>query len=341
MESLGSVTLVSGTTPTFDFNNTNGTNGTFLSIYQDENSNVDITTYSAPLSPSTNTITNLSITALGSMFLNSGDTYSISLQNGGTTFGTFSTPGSNNLSIAAGTGNNVYIENNLTVGSNTNANGTIYAGSIELYDGNYPLGSFTGYPFGSFTGDVSGNLTIEAGNSNLADNNLYLQGSGQIYLNSTGGNPINLQDSSTTFGTFSPSGSNLNIDAGSGGTVYINSPVVANTTGSVPSGSLQQLYSTTFMSSILYGTSFTPPPTGIYYVVITTSIPTSGTTTYYYGTGIYDSYYSDSTNYYSTYTSNSGSPNLSYNSTYNVLDLNVASGEGKNFNIIFTPLYQP
>jgi hypothetical protein len=170
MESLGSVTLVSETTPTFDFNNTNGTNGTFLSISQDENSNVHITTASAPLSTSTNTITNLSITALGSMVLNSGDTYSISLQNGGTTFGTFSTPGSNNLTIAAGTGNNVYIENNLTVGSNTTANGTIYAGSIDLYGGTNQ--------YAQFYGNTSNNLTIYSNGGTVYTNNNLSVGSG-------------------------------------------------------------------------------------------------------------------------------------------------------------------
>ena len=155
MESLGSVTLVSGATPTFDFNNTNGT---FLSINQDTNFNLYINTYSAPIpstiTPNPNPTPNLSITALGSMYLIS-DGNSIEFRNNAsTTFGTFSTPGSNNLSIAS-TGGTVYIDNNLNVGSSGGTYYTISAGSIDLYGGTTQYGSF------STTG--SNNLTIDAG----------------------------------------------------------------------------------------------------------------------------------------------------------------------------------
>jgi hypothetical protein len=227
MESLGSVTLVSGTTPTFDFNNTNGTNGTFLSISQDVNSNVDITTASAPLpssiTPNPNPTPNLSITALGSMYL---------ISDSGT----------------------VYIENNLTVGST--GGGTITAGEISgsslsisgttaTIDGSAIVTQNTlGTTLSSFGGSISTTGEIQGGSLNIT-------GTGTI-------DNVNISTLNSQVGTLDASVNTLDD--------YVsNLDLNVNRLGTLLSSSYQN-YNTSISTfyAIGGGTSFNVPADGIY-----------------------------------------------------------------------------
>jgi hypothetical protein len=154
---------------------------------------------------------NFYINADNDLFLNTGSSKSIYLQNNGTQFGTFSGSSSGDLTINANL--NMYLEPANAVYLNTNSSGN--AGSNVILENN-------GTQFGTFTVKGSNNLTIAGTGGNVyIENNLTVGsiGGGTITAGggTIGGSTIVTQNTLvTTLSNFTHPISASSISAGSG-----------------------------------------------------------------------------------------------------------------------------